>query len=172
VFSPLIAFTGVFHNLSGTYVEVETDHAKKLKLSPIHLLLASVSMHDKPTHVQARELVVGWFVWVVQDEQAIKPSRITRLSEGTASTWYTPLTEVGTVVVDGVVTSCHTTGPHELVRAIYLPWRWWLYYFPQPQGELPSSTEFPFFTRVLRQGVAGKAMEAVLLSMGGGEQWK
>jgi hypothetical protein len=161
--SPVVAFTGVFPNRSGSAVHIEFSHQGRISLSPSHLLFVSDSAVGAPRDVQATHVQPGMYLWSKGETLALEPALVTSVTFGEETGWFTPLTASGTLMVDGVLASCHTTGPHRLVRALYAPWQWWLHYFPAPAG-LPSKAEetFPFFTRVLRQGAVGKAAEALL----------
>jgi hypothetical protein len=55
--------------------------------------------------------------------------------------WYTPLTEEGTVVVNGVVASCHTGPSHYAARLFYQPIHLYLTYFPRAAGQVPSALQ-------------------------------
>jgi hypothetical protein len=167
-FSPVVAFTGVFPNRTGQVMHIGFSHQQggRISLSPVHLLFASQDAAGPPQDVQARHVQPGMYLWSKGESLALEPALVTSVQVSVETGWFTPLTASGTLMVDGVLASCHTTGPHRLVRALYAPWQWWLHYFPAPAG-LPSKAEetFPFFTRVLRQGAVGKAAEALLRSV-------
>jgi hypothetical protein len=164
--SPVVAFTSVYPNRSGSAVHIEFGHQGRISLSPIHLLFVSDSAVGAPRDEQAMHVRPGMYLWSLdaRDKSRLEPAMVASVTFGEETGWFTPLTASGTLIVDGVLASCHTTGPHGLVRVMYAPWQWWLHYFPAPLG-LPfvgDNAAVPFYSRVLRRGVVGSAVEWLL----------
>lgn len=54
-----------------------------------------------------------------------KPEVVSRITKSVSTGYYSPLTEPGTIVVDGLLTSCFASFPHELANMVLYPVRKW-----------------------------------------------
>lgn len=150
VFSPIVDFTGVFPNRTGSYVKIYTNSGHVIMLSTIHLIRTENSF------VQAATLQVGDKILTIQGLK-----EIIEIERGIEQGWYSPLTENGTIIVDGIVASCHTTNSHNLVRFMYKPLYWYLYWFPHKIGTYPVETEH-WYSIKFRRGPIGKMIIGIL----------
>jgi hypothetical protein len=124
-FSKIIDFTGIFPDRVGSSVKLYFDN-DSLCVSGNHLIL----INDK--YIQAKEAQTGQFLTSTSGRK-----QISKIETSIETGWYTPLTENGTIVANGVICSCHTTDKHEVVHAFYKPWRFFLYLFPYKYGTKP-----------------------------------
>jgi len=155
VYSPVVDFTGVFPFTVGSFIRVFHQRGNPLTLSEIHLV------YSNGKFVMAKDLQVGMKLRVYTNSSVSELSEITRIETGTERGWYSPLTKTGTIVVDGVVASCHTSGPQSMVRFMYKPLYWYLYFFPNKEGTLPVETNH-WYSIGFRRGPIGKFVEKCL----------
>jgi hypothetical protein len=152
VYSPIVDFTGVFPNRSGTFVRIYSNRCSDpLTLSGIHMVATSAGKF-----IQARDLKVGMVLMSKNGS-----SEIINIETGVEVGWYTPLTKTGTIVVDDIVSSCHTKGPHSMVRFMYKPLYLYLYLFPHKVGTFPVETNH-WYSIGFRRGPIGCFIERML----------
>jgi hypothetical protein len=154
VYSPVVDFTGVFPNKPGSYVKIFNKHGTTLMVSGTHLIYANNEF------MMANDLKIGMKL-LMNKNGVPEISEISHLENGFAIGWYTPLTKTGTIVAEGIVASCHTSGKHNMVRFMYMPLYVYLYFRPNVQGKLPIETEH-WFSIKYRRGPIGKCVENVL----------
>jgi len=135
-FQPVIAFTGVFPNEIGASTHLSFDNGGDLILSPTHLVYAKLGGEEFADFHMAAKLSINSTVFF-----GVNPVRVISTTMGTHVGWYSPLTDEGTIVVNGVLVSCHTSGPHQFVRAIYSPLQLYLKLFPFQAGTSPDEQE-------------------------------
>ena len=157
VFSKVIHFTGVFPEAMGSGTKIlfqpyNTLDIQDITLSPIHLILASHGNSSNPEYVQAQEVHIGMYVY----HATYKLAKVVRVETVTSRGWFTPLTEFGTIVINDLITSCHTIGPHDLVHKLYQPLQWYYSWFPQKEGDLPSPAEYQYYSVGFRRSVFGQ----------------
>mmetsp|Transcript_112708 Transcript_112708/g.318506 ORF Transcript_112708/g.318506 Transcript_112708/m.318506 type:complete len:304 (+) Transcript_112708:86-997(+) len=118
-FSP---FVGYLHKDCKTYCDciqvVTSDGNSALSVSPDHLVYASGSSTTKPAPVPAQELRVGDWISRVGCDGDLFRSQITEVSVVSKQGLYAPLTQCGTVVVDGSLCSCY--GDVRMVLPLWL----------------------------------------------------
>ena len=158
-YSPIVAFTGVFPNKTGSGVQLSFGH-QSVTLSDTHLVYARFSSSSDFAYYQAGELTTFSFLMV-----AGKPVKIDATRQVTKTGWYTPLTREGTIVVNGAVASCHTGPSHSVARLFYQPLHIYLDLFPRKKGLVPSATVHEHFYSIgfKRDSSVGKFIYNLLL---------
>jgi hypothetical protein len=158
IYSSVVGFTGVFPNRTGVAVNIDYGEREPLFVSPVHLLYAKLHSEDEaPDFYQAYELTMDSLLYV-----HFEPKKILRITQNQQTGWYTPLTEHGTIVVNGVLASCHTGSiPHRVVRTFYQPLHWYLGMFPR-KGIPTESDHEDWFSIGIRRSTVGQAMMGVL----------
>lgn len=160
VYSKVIDFTGVFPNMDGAYVKIYYSDSYMM-LSGNHLLYCD------NTYKQAKDITEGMKLMTVSDNGDFRQVTVTKVECGVTNGWYTPLTSTGTIVINGVIASCHTTGPHDMVHFMYKPLHAYRYLFPRKAGEFPKE-EKHFYSIRFRRGAVGRFIEKILLKF----NWK
>ena len=127
-YAPVIAFLDRDVEQSAEFVEIVTAAARKLTLTPSHLIYVADNSSNTPRMIFAADAKIGYFVFAVGDENAAKMAtrdeivsmRVVELSEGV----YAPLTTSGTIVVDGITCSCYAEfSSHRIAHLAMLPLR-------------------------------------------------
>ncbi len=158
VYSKVITFTGVFPTSLGSYVNLYYNN-NNIILSDIHLIysMSSASLKEEFKYIKASEAKIGDFM---MSESG--PVKITKIVNGYDKGWYTPLTEIGTIIVNGVVASCHTAvgnNGHDQARYLYKPLQFYYKLFPN-KNTLPDHNEVggstQWYSIVFRRGILGK----------------
>jgi hypothetical protein len=164
IYSPVVDFTGVFPNRSGPCVKIfyksprSEDKTDSLIVSGLHMLYCSDEKSNKGSFICAQNIVPGMKLLGVDN----KFTDVTKVQISYDVGWYTPLTQHGTIVVNDVVGSCHTNGPQSMVRFMYGPLYWYLYFFPKKANELPKPDVNHWFSIRYRRGPVGKTVERFL----------
>ena len=131
VYSEVYMFLHRDNETREDYVIIETDTSKTLSLTPTHLIHVTDTATDDIQKVRpkfARNVQEGQYVYVVSSQGVIEVSKVVRISSRTSQGVYAPLTKTGTIVVDGVVTSCYAVIEHEeIAHAVFAPLRWFHY---------------------------------------------
>ena len=155
IYSPVVDFTGVFPDRNGSYVRIYHKHGEALIVSGTHLIYADGKF------MMAQDLQVGMKLMSCVSPTVSGMSEITHIENGFTTGWYTPLTKCGTVVANNIVASCHTKGPHSMVRFMYKPLYFYLSLFPKKKGEFPKETNH-WFSIGYRRGPVGRFVEKCL----------
>jgi len=103
-FSKIFAFMDHDSNTKGEYVQLATASGHELSLSADHLVFA----HAEQSPVLANTIVEGDLLWIMKDATVL-PSRVVGVGHSLQRGKHAPLTEHGTVVVNGVLSSSYTT---------------------------------------------------------------
>jgi hypothetical protein len=163
IYSEVIDFTGIFPDKMGSFIRVfcetsDDQNAKApLMLSPNHLIYEC----NAGRFIQASQLDTSSVVMTANNAGKLECRKVTKLEIGTDKGFYTPLTKEGTVVVNGLVASSHTNGPHTMVRFMYKPYTWFLYLWPNEKGTLPVP-KYHWFSIGFRRSYLGHCTEKVL----------
>ncbi len=161
-FSPVVAFTSAAANDTCLGVHVYFKGGD-IHLSGNHMLYASLYGDEEFSFRRSSDIKVNSLV-VFNG----KPTQVTRVALEADIGWYSPLTEAGTLVVNGVDASCHTNkngGSHAMVRAMYTPLYWYLRFFPNPVGELPNRAAEEWYSIGFRNSKVGFLVESLLMPL-------
>lgn len=109
LFSPFLGHLHREVTTSADYVTLEVvGGSATLAVSPEHLVFASSSPSTCPTATPAHELREGDWLSRVSCDGDLTRVQIAAVSKAYKEGVYCPLTEYGTVVVDGTLCSCYT----------------------------------------------------------------
>ena len=103
LYDPVIAFLDQGHLSPSEFIEIETENNHKLQLTPSHLIFTSES--SKP--VYASNVTPGSYVFTLDLNDSVQPSKVTRVGTVTAVGKFAPLTAEGTILADGILASCY-----------------------------------------------------------------
>merc|ERR1712142_301458 len=132
-YSPILAWADYNQEKKTAFITLRTVHSS-LTLTPNHNVF--VLEEGRNVSKYARDVVVGdLLVYVNRGETA----RVTKVTTHVENGYYNPLTEEGTIVVDGVLTSCYGSYPHWLAHLAMTPARWFpnVFLAANPDGTLP-----------------------------------
>jgi hypothetical protein len=150
IYSPIVDFTGVFPNKAGAYIKIHHTNGDSLILSGIHLVYVDSKF------MLAQELVKGMKLTFIRNGEILM-SEITHIENGFDHGWYSPLTKCGTIFVNDVLASCHTTNEHKIARIFYKPLHIYLYFFPKKIGELPKE-RYHWYSQGFKRSCVGIAI--------------
>jgi len=103
---------------SGTYLTIHTEDGNKVSLSGTHVIFVN-DYED----VLAEDVDIGDTV-MVEDGNKVTKSRVVNIEAGDQEGAYVPLTEHGTLLVDGVLCSSFANVPHGIAQLLAAPMRW------------------------------------------------
>jgi len=103
---------------SGAYLTIHTKDGNKISLSGTHVMFIN-DYED----VLAEDVNIGDMV-IIKDGNNVTKSRVVNIEAGAQEGAYVPLTEHGTLLVDGVLCSSYANGPHDVAHALMSPARW------------------------------------------------
>merc|ERR1712055_85965 len=104
---------------SGNYLTIHTKDGNKISLSGTHVMFI-----NNYKDVLAEDVNIGDSVIVVEDGDYVNKSRVVKIEAEKLDGAYVPLTEHGTLLVDGVLCSSYTNGPHDWAHVLMTPARW------------------------------------------------
>jgi hypothetical protein len=137
-YSPVVAFTGIFPDQTGPGVELTFEQANRsqtLTLSGGHMVYARLTRDAKPDFHEARRLTPSSYLL----HGSADPIAVTGVRDVIEKGWFTPLTEEGTIVTNGVLASCHNGPSHAAARMFYRPLHGYLSLVPREKGLKPSA---------------------------------
>merc|ERR1712106_37742 len=94
----------------------------QLKISKTHVVFV-LSIKGNMVSKFAKDVQVGEHVTISQ-RSCLQTSEITGISWSHHVGAYVPLTDRGTILVDGVLVSCYTNVDHSLAHVFFAPVRW------------------------------------------------
>ena len=113
-YSPVIAFMEKDTKLEYMYTTIETENGTTLTLTRSHLIYRANHRNyvfQKPENVlpiYITKIKVSDYVFTLSKEHnQVQPSKVVKVTNIKKMGVYAPLTLEGTVVVDGVLTSCY-----------------------------------------------------------------
>jgi len=107
-FSKIFAFMDHTTDVEAEYIRLETESGHVLSLTQDHILFA----HEDRSPVLARSIVEGDIVWIALAANTsvdFAPSRVTKMGYISAHGMHAPLTEKGSVVVNGLLASSYAS---------------------------------------------------------------
>ncbi len=136
-YSPVIAFTGYFpHETDTEAVELLTSDGRKLVSSATHLIKTIDG------YKSAWKLIPGD---KIPCQETTRTCHIEDTRKATRVGWISPLTSSGTIVVNGIQASCHTSVigflGHKFGEIAYTPLVWYLKFFGHKDGEKAGDTD-------------------------------
>ncbi|GFS68227.1 desert hedgehog protein B [Nephila pilipes] len=121
-FSKVIAFLHQDDNMDVTFVRLETVNGNILFLTLRHLIF--IRGDKNPKAIYAMFLKKGDLIYTSSVTDQIMLAEITNVSYLNMKGVYAPLTESGTIIVDGIWVSCYAeVTSHDLVHALFFPVR-------------------------------------------------
>ena len=106
----------------------------------------------------ARDILLGDVLY--NEETGTKPE-VVEISESIANDYYAPLTDSGTLVVDGFLASCYASYPHWVAHLAMYPARTWPAFFLADVQEGPGA----FVTLIKSVGNLGNFRNAAFPPM-------
>merc|ERR1719309_1532478 len=103
---------------SGAYLTIHTEDGNKVSLSGTHVMFVN-NYED----VMAENVNIGDMV-IIKDGNNVTKSRVVKIEAEEQEGAYVPLTEQGTLLVDGVLASSYTNVPHDIAQFLAAPIRW------------------------------------------------
>ena len=115
---------------SGAYLTIHTEDGNKVSLSGTHVMFVN-DYED----VLAEDVNIGDSV-IVQDGDYVNKSRVVKIEAEKLDGAYVPLTEHGTLLVDGVLCSSFANVPHGIAQLMAAPMRWFpAVFLSEEEGE-------------------------------------
>ena len=150
-YSPIIAFLDRLPSKEGEFVRIETENNNAVQLTPSHLLFLNNS--NQP--VRASTVQPGNYVYtlnVASDKRVVTLSKVIDVYKIPALGAYAPLTSEGTIIVDGVSTSCYVEVPEQhRVHAAFAPLRWMNQVLPSLVGTNQEGVHW--YAKIMREGI-------------------
>ncbi|CAJ0954134.1 unnamed protein product [Ranitomeya imitator] len=108
-----------------TFVVIEAEgHPYRLRLTPHHLLFVSKNPPADFMPIYAHRVQVGEYVQIYVNGTQLVPSKVMNVSVQEEIGVFAPLTTHGTLLVDGILTSCYAIIEwHELAHSSFAPLR-------------------------------------------------
>jgi hypothetical protein len=133
-FNTAYDFTSMHRNKTMNAVHITTEDQATISLSGVHMLFVSVTPYDPPRDMQAKHIKPGMFLWGASKNKPSQPLIVTNVDKRLVTGLSAPLTESGTIVVNGLLASCYTRSPHHVFHALYGLNQVWRHWFPRAVG--------------------------------------
>jgi len=122
--SPFLGWLHHNENVTTTFLDITTETGNSISISPLHLLMVTDNVDEKPSMKFANTVGVGDYLLSGGSGLVQVKSVTSQVLTGV----YAPLTSTGTVLVDDLLASCYAhIGSHHLAHLAALPAR----IFPQ-----------------------------------------
>ncbi|GFT95352.1 desert hedgehog protein B [Trichonephila clavipes] len=119
-FSKVIAFLHRDKHMNVTFVRIQTNSSNILLLTQRHLIFKW--KNEIPTATYAMHVKEGDFIYTRSVTNQTMLATVTNVSLLTLKGVYAPLTESGTIVVDGIWVSCYAeVTSHNMAHALFFP---------------------------------------------------
>ena len=150
VYSPVIAFSEWSPQNKENFVKLETEHGHVLTVTPVHLVFRNQFGNSSNEAVFASEIKPGDYLLTTDEffsrkdeKDTVRMSKVTKTSIIRTVGTYAPVTSEGTLVVDGVATSCYgVVKNHDLIHFFFAPLRLMNYFFPRVVGSEQEGTHW------------------------------
>ena len=150
VYSPVIAFSEWSPQNKENFVKLETEHGHVLTVTPVHVVFRKQSGNSSNEAVFASEIKPSDFLLTTDEffsrkdeKDTVRMSKVTKASIIRTVGTYAPVTSEGTLVVDGVATSCYgVVKNHDLIHFFFAPLRFMNYFFPRVVGSEQEGTHW------------------------------
>ena len=150
VYSPVIAFSEWSPRNKEKFVKLETEHGHVLTVTPVHVVFRSQFGNSSNEAAFASEIKPGDFLLTTDEffsskdkKDTVRMSKVTKTSIIRAVGTYAPVTSEGTLIVDGVATSCYgVVKNHDLIHFFFAPLRLINYFFPRVVGSEQEGTHW------------------------------
>ncbi|XP_041379577.1 indian hedgehog protein-like [Gigantopelta aegis] len=115
---------------NGTYRTLTTEQGNQVTMTDNHIIF--VSSNNKSTSMEARFAISvkpGDYLFTTKGcQHGLCPEQVVQVSIGVNLGVYVPLTDSGTLVVDGMLASCYSFTNHDVEHFFTAPFRWfpWL----------------------------------------------
>merc|ERR1719187_1279814 len=103
---------------SGAYLTIHTEDGNKVSISGTHVMFVNNYEDVMAENVKTGDLVI------IKDGNNVTKSRVIKIEAGEQEGAYVPLTEHGTLLVDGVLCSSFANVPHGIAQVMAAPMRW------------------------------------------------
>lgn len=127
VYSQVLLFLHRDESSRSTFLSLETKDGNRLAITPQHLVFLSARCQSNSSHYRAQfasRAQVGDCVLIHTTEGRMRPSRITSVTAAESMGVYAPLTETGTLFVEGVLASSYALiEDHQLAHWAFGPVR-------------------------------------------------
>ncbi|XP_041355990.1 desert hedgehog protein A-like isoform X2 [Gigantopelta aegis] len=126
--------------LNATYVTLTTVDGNHVSLSSDHLIFTSVNTSSKMEARFAGSVKPGDYLYSTKRcPRGQCAERVADVSISRKQGAFVPVTDDGTVVVNGMLASCYTTVSHDVAHVFVTPFRWfpWLLARHQHDGYSP-----------------------------------
>ncbi|VDK27691.1 unnamed protein product [Gongylonema pulchrum] len=110
LYSPVMIFLHRSHNESAVFNKIQTDDGKEVKLTDFHLLyVTNCKASEQLRLVHAKDVRIGQCLHVAREQSnSLLPIRIANIERVAGKGIYAPLTKSGDIVVNSVLSSCHS----------------------------------------------------------------
>jgi len=103
---------------SGNYLTIHTEDGNKVSLSGTHVMFINNYKDVLAEDVNINDLVI------IEDGDYVNKSRVVKIEAEKLDGAFVPLTEHGTLLVDGVLCSSFANVPHDIAQLLAAPMRW------------------------------------------------
>lgn len=150
VYSPVIAFLDRAHTSVLNYIKIETENNHNLLVSYRHLTFTN----ESSTPIYASDVQPGDYMFTaVGSSDSAELSKVTQVETVSAVGKYAPLTEEGTIIVDGILSSCYAdiAAEQDDIHSLFAPLQFLHSVMPRLANENPNQEGIHWYPRTLMQ---------------------
>ncbi|CDW58254.1 hint module superfamily [Trichuris trichiura] len=125
-YSPVMSWIHANKKQYAEYVDVITETNHRLSLTPLHLIYETNCKGGLTKTVMAKQLTKGNCLYVQGENGQLREARIVELKKAEKKGFYSPITEEGNLIVNGVLASCFSTIGDETLVKLALQYAFWV----------------------------------------------
>jgi hypothetical protein len=157
-FEPIIGFLDKRLEKPTTFITLHTNMSSEITLTQSHVIFIQAGNGGEQMSKYARDILLGDVLLNVETETK---AEVVEISESISNGYFAPLTESGTLVVDGYLASCYASYPHWIAHTAMYPARSWPAFFLGDVQEGPGA----FVTLIKSLGNLGNFRNAAFPPM-------
>ena len=149
-YTKVLAFLDYQPHSSLAYLRIQFTNGQSFTVSKHHLVFKQENENSKVA-VFAEEISVGDNLFKLSDrDKTLQPVKVTSIKETLRHGAFAPLTDQGTLLIDGVLTSCYAEiRSHRLAHLALTPLRLWKSWFPSKEVQ----DGIQWYAKQLQKGV-------------------
>jgi len=131
IFTKFLGWLDRGSSISG-FLEITTPSGRKVTLTENHIIFVENNKRHQPKY--AGDVTLEDTIYTLENEK-LQETTIASIKRVSLQGYRTPLTETGTLLVDGILCSCYASFDHNLAQIAIYPVKLWPYLLEDSQSQ-------------------------------------